>query len=742
MRIVCPNCSARLQLPALPEDDTAVKCPKCHEAFYPDAPLAEDAGAAAEPAPARSAYRRPDPTPRKKLPIALVVGAVVVLAAGGVAIALLAGGGEKPTADKGKAAPAPEPSKKARTDPKPAPTPPAEKLPPELAALFRAPAADPATPTAFVPVLDRDPKAPELTVPPFAVPTAADAAKDPPADDRTPEQVVEEVKKATVFIKLDSPAGGGSGSGFVVRADGATALIATNNHVIRDKDGTDRGKITVVFDSGVPGTEQPVPAQVVAADAAADLAVLRVTGVKRMPRPIDPRLAPKPTETMPVKISGFPFGEQLAAGGRNPNISIGEGSVSSIRLDAAGKVEKVQINGALNPGNSGGPVVDARGRLVGVAVSTIKGSGIGFAVPAPALAGMLDGRLLPPVFEGSGVEDGRAVFKVTVPIQDPLRRVKAVALHVLTEVGEAPRGEPDPATGWKRVPGADAIELAVEAGRAATGRLRLPVGQNVSAAVFQLSCTAADGAVAVSPPVPFKLTRDGAPAVAVTPMAALDRSPEKFDGQVVTVVGKALPTSLPKLGVFEMDVVNENDAKPVNLMFLTAAEVAAQLRELPDAPRAQPARLTCRVGKKGADGVAPVRVTRIEFLDRDGRVRLTVPSDQLEQDPLIALNRAPDKSVGQTLTLGALVSPTPLVKGAEAELVVLFVFSEKAPENLAFVTTRDLAVQLNAEGSKEDAVPALLTARVEGKKLAGKRVVTVTRIVLLGADGKPRKTIE
>jgi hypothetical protein len=58
------------------------------------------------------------------------------------------------------------------------------------------------------------------------------------------------------------------------------------------------------------------------------------------------------------------------------------------------------------------------------------------------------------------------------------------------------------------------------------------------------------------------------------------------------------------------------------------------------------------------------------------------------------------------------------------------------------VTTRDVAVQLNAEGSKADAVAAMLSARVKGKKLAGKRVVTVTRILLLGADGKPRKTIE
>ena len=67
------------------------------------------------------------------------------------------------------------------------------------------------------------------------------------------------------------------------------------------------------------------------------------------------------------------------------------------------------------------------------------------------------------------------------------------------------------------------------------------------------------------------------------------------------------------------------------------------------------------------------------------------------------------------------MSPTPLLKpqpkgkGPEAELVVLFLLSEKAPDNLAFVATRALAAQLNAEGARDDALPAVLTGRVEGE---------------------------
>ena len=78
-------------------------------------------------------------------------------------------------------------------------------------------------------------------------------------------------------------------------------------------------------------------------------------------------------ETMPVYIFGFPFGEMLATSKANPAVTIGKGTISSLREDDAGDAAVIQIDGDVNPGNSGGPVVDARGRLVGVTVAKVKG---------------------------------------------------------------------------------------------------------------------------------------------------------------------------------------------------------------------------------------------------------------------------------------------------------------------------------------------------------------------------------
>src|SRR5262249_8491964 len=133
------------------------------------------------------------------------------------------------------------------------------------------------------------------------------------------------IKRATVFIKVDVQGLSGSGSGFVMKEDGDTALVVTNYHVVEPKikvtvtprpskvrprrrpptrrlpprrlpprPPTPRSRIialknavvTVVFDSGTK-KERSVKAEVLAADPEQDLAILRVKDVKDLPRPID-----------------------------------------------------------------------------------------------------------------------------------------------------------------------------------------------------------------------------------------------------------------------------------------------------------------------------------------------------------------------------------------------------------------------------------------------------------------------
>ena len=120
------------------------------------------------------------------------------------------------------------------------------------------------------------------------------------------------------------------------------------------------------------------------------------------PAAIDMDANYRPAETTAVFTFGFPFGEACRkqkeilplrwAGGRFPVCA----SMTPVARTPC------RSTAALNPGNSGGPVVDARGRLVGVAVATIKGSGIGFAVPPSALQTVLS--VESPMFASASVQ--------------------------------------------------------------------------------------------------------------------------------------------------------------------------------------------------------------------------------------------------------------------------------------------------------------------------------------------------
>jgi predicted Zn finger-like uncharacterized protein len=241
-----------------------------------------------------------------------------------------------------------------------------------------------------------------------------DAVADAATPTALPAAVLRDVKGATVFVKVEAGAASGSGSGFVLKTEGATGYVVTNHHVVTqppDEDpasgwGPFRGRrppmfrppflgapvqpvVTLVFHSGTP-QERSAQAEVVLSDAARDLALLRVVGLQQLPTPIPLVRKPPLAETMPVFLFGFPFGEALTLDDGNPAVTVGKGSVSSIRLNGRGEIARIQIDGDLNPGNSGGPVVDGQGRLVGIAVAKVRNTQIGLAIPPGELITMLE----------------------------------------------------------------------------------------------------------------------------------------------------------------------------------------------------------------------------------------------------------------------------------------------------------------------------------------------------------------
>ena len=155
------------------------------------------------------------------------------------------------------------------------------------------------------------------------------------------------------------------GSGFIISPDG---VIITNRHVI---DGGEA--IAVTFADGTHAL-----ATVVGAAAVVDLAVLKV----KLPRKL-PALTFGDSGKMRIGDPVFTIGNALGIG-----TSVSEGIISAIDRDIrTGPYDAyLQTDAALNHGNSGGPLVDAGGKVVGVdtaLVSPTSGyAGLGFAIPS------------------------------------------------------------------------------------------------------------------------------------------------------------------------------------------------------------------------------------------------------------------------------------------------------------------------------------------------------------------------
>lgn len=160
----------------------------------------------------------------------------------------------------------------------------------------------------------------------------------------------------------------GTGSGFLWDSDGH---VVTNYHVIADA-----SSLSVTLSDSTK-----YRAEVVGADEAKDLAVLRIQAPRDKLRPITPGFSDRLVVGQKVLAIGNPFGfdETLTVGivsalGRQIR-SLSDRTIHDV----------IQTDAAINPGNSGGPLLDSAGNVIGVNTAIYSPSGayagIGFAVP-------------------------------------------------------------------------------------------------------------------------------------------------------------------------------------------------------------------------------------------------------------------------------------------------------------------------------------------------------------------------
>ena len=148
----------------------------------------------------------------------------------------------------------------------------------------------------------------------------------------------------------------------------------------------DVARIEVVLPSRAPGEPgRQYPATLYAADPDLDIAILHIGAIDL------PYVGLGDSDAVMVGDSvnaiGYPFGGVLDLDKQDsaeaiPTPSMTTGAISALRVDAGGDRRHVQLSAPLNPGNSGGPVVDAEGYAIGIAYTRLENAtAIGLAVP-------------------------------------------------------------------------------------------------------------------------------------------------------------------------------------------------------------------------------------------------------------------------------------------------------------------------------------------------------------------------
>ena len=241
--------------------------------------------------------------------------------------------------------------------------------------------------------------------------------------DITPDSV-RMVKKATVLLRVtDAQDQVAEGSGFFAIGQG---IVVTNAHVVGMlyPHSKEPSKIDVLLHSGTD-KETTLPGKLLGVDRTNDIAVLKVEG--NLPTPLLFGSNDDLVETQKVYIFGFPFGVELGK-----NITVSESSVSSLRTNAAGELTQIQVNGGMHPGNSGGPVVNSQGLVVGVSVAVIRNTQINFAIPGQIVRSLLAGNIL----ESKSGQPYRASSQVRVPLHydclDAYQRIREFDVDVWT----------------------------------------------------------------------------------------------------------------------------------------------------------------------------------------------------------------------------------------------------------------------------------------------------------------------
>jgi len=204
-----------------------------------------------------------------------------------------------------------------------------------------------------------------------------DNSTDPFGDLFPNFQIPQQVQKGTQYQEV------GAGSGFIVSADG---LVLTNKHVVSDN----KADYTVITNDG-----KKYPAKVLALDPVQDLAVIKIQPKSSAVAALSAGASPTFKPVILGDSSGIQIGQTAVAIGNalgqfSNTVSVGVVSGLQRTISASDQVGTfsetldgiIQTDAAINAGNSGGPLLNLKGEVIGINTATAQGAqSIGFAIP-------------------------------------------------------------------------------------------------------------------------------------------------------------------------------------------------------------------------------------------------------------------------------------------------------------------------------------------------------------------------
>jgi len=179
--------------------------------------------------------------------------------------------------------------------------------------------------------------------------------------------------------EFDDKTAKGSGTGFVITNNG---YVMTNHHVIEDAN-----EIVIEFTQGPFSSYGNLKCEVVLKDEAGDMAVLKITDEKFQSTYQLPYVLK--SDVLAVGTAVYSLGYPMALSGLGREVKFSEGSISS-KTGYENSINSYQTSVPVQPGNSGSPLVDAEGNIVGCIHAIIReADNVSYAVKATTLINLL-----------------------------------------------------------------------------------------------------------------------------------------------------------------------------------------------------------------------------------------------------------------------------------------------------------------------------------------------------------------